>query len=122
MGIFGMIELEESQIATKQYGLTVKHEIEYNTSNLTEIEVNNIADGFIEHAFFDLDTAKYIYAEKEGDTFEIYIPISEFYINDPETLQKLTVLREKMDSYIKDETVIINLVVDSYDDIIHIIK
>jgi hypothetical protein len=117
-----MIELEESQIATKQYGLTVKHEIEYNTSNLTEIEVNNIADGFIEHAFFDLDTAKYIYAEKEGDTFEIYIPISEFYINDPETLQKLTVLREKMDSYIKDETVIINLVVDSYDDIIHIIK
>jgi hypothetical protein len=121
VGIFAMIELEEGQIATKQYGLTVKHEIEYNTSNLTELEVDHIADGFIEHAFFDLDTAKYVYAEKAGDTYILFIPISELYINDLEMTKELKELRDQMDTYITDKTVKIKLVIDSLDNVVQII-
>ncbi len=122
IGIFTMIELEESQIASKQYGLTVKHEIEYNSSNLTEAEVDHIADGFIEHAFFDLDTAKYVYAEKAGNTYILYIPILEIYINDQETSRELKILRDKMDAYIKNKSVTIKLAVDSLDNVVETIE
>ncbi|WP_299769079.1 hypothetical protein [uncultured Dokdonia sp.] len=121
IGIFTMIEIEESQLTTKQYGLTVKHEIEYNSSDFTETEINRIADGFIEHAFFDLDTAKYVYAEKESNSYILYIGISELYANDPETLDEFKSLRDKMNNYITEKTVIIKLVVDALDNVVKII-
>ena len=121
IGIFTMIEIEESQLTTKQYGLTVKHEIEYNSLDFTQAEIDRIADGFIEHAFFDLDTAKYVYAEKESNTYILYMGISELYINDPETLDEFKLLRDKMDNYITEKTVIVKLVVGSLDNVVKII-
>ena len=121
IGVFTFIGIEESNMATKKYGLTVKHEIEYNGLDFTEAEIDQIADGFIEYAFFDLDTAKYVYAEKTGDTYTLFIPISELYANDPDTIQELKVLRDKMDTYITDKTIIIKLVIDSLDNVVQII-
>lgn len=117
-----MITLEESQVTSKEYGLTVKHKIEYNSSNLTEAEVDHIADGFIEHAFFDLDTAKYVYAEKKENTYILYIPILQAYVNDQETSRELKILRDKMDIYIKDQSVTIKLAVDALDNVVETIE
>ena len=122
IGIFTLIGIEESNITSKEYGLTVKHEIEYDSSNLTEAEVDTIADGFIEHAFFDLDTAKYVYVEKAGNTYILYIPILQAYINDQQTSRELKILRDKMDTYFPDKSITIKLAVDSLDNVVETIN
>jgi hypothetical protein len=120
--VLAVIEMEESNIATKEYGLTVKHQIEYNTSDVTEAEIDQIADGCIEHAFFDLEVAKYVYVEKEGDTYELYMPISEAYADDKGLIKELSVLKEKMDVYITDKKVIMKVVVNDIENVIQIIE
>lgn len=118
ISVFAFIGIEESNIATKKYGLTVKHQIEYNASDFTEVEIDQIADGFIEYAFFDLDTAKYVYVEKKGDTYVLFIPISELYVQDSDTIKELNTLRDKMDAYITNKTIVIKLVIDSLDNVV----
>ncbi|MEP0265165.1 hypothetical protein [Dokdonia sp.] len=119
---FTIIEIEESNMATKKYGLTVKHEIEYNTSDFTVTEIDQIADGFIEHAFFDLDVAKYVYVNKEEQTYELYMPISEMYADDQGVIKEFTILKKKMDSYITDKKVIMKIVVNDLDNVIQVIE
>jgi hypothetical protein len=58
--------IEQTEITTKTYGQTVKHEIAFDKKNISENEVDEIADGLRETEFFDFSNAKYVYAVKNG--------------------------------------------------------
>jgi hypothetical protein len=59
--------IDQANISTKTYGASVKHEIDFDKSNISEKEIDEIADGFRETGFFDLSVTKYVYAVKNGN-------------------------------------------------------
>lgn len=114
--------VEQANITTKTYGATVKHEIDFDKSNITEKEVDVIADGFIETGFFDLSIAKYVYVVKNGSKYELYISVIKGIENDPIALQPFIELRLQMDEYIPNMKIEIKLVVDYSENIVKTLK
>jgi len=114
--------VEQANITTKTYGATVKHEIDFDKSNITEKEVDMIADGFIETGFFDLSVAKYVYVVKNGNKYELYISVIKGIENDPIALQPFIELRSQMDEYIPNKKIEIKLVVDYIENVVKTLK
>ena len=67
--------IEQANISTKTYGVSVKHEIDFDESNISEVEVDRIAEGFRETGFFDLSVAKYVYVVKNGSKYYETSPV-----------------------------------------------
>lgn len=120
--LFAIDSIEQSQITTKSYGLSVKHEISYNSGNISEIEIDKIADGFIETGFFDLSVAKYVYAEKENNKYIISISVIKGIENDNNALEPFIDLRKQMNDYFPNKEVEFNLTVDYLDNIVKVLK
>ena len=114
--------LEQANIITKQYGQTVKHEISYDKTNISEREVDRIADGFIETGFFDLSVAKYVFVEKKGKKYEISISVIQGMANDKEALQPFIDLRAEMDKFFPNNDIEFKLVVDNLDNVVKILE
>jgi len=55
-------------ITTKNYGTVVQHEVDFDKDNISEKEIDVIAEGFVETGFFDLSVPKYIYVVKNNNT------------------------------------------------------
>ena len=119
---FAMDSMEQSQISTKYYGLNVKHEISYNSENISETEIDKIADGFRETGFFDLSVAKYVYAEKEKNKYIISISVIKGIENDNNALEPFIDLRKQMDNYFPNKKIEFNLTVDYLDNIVKELK
>lgn len=113
---------EQANITTKMYGATVKHEIDFDKSNITEKEIDEIADGFIEAGFFDLSVAKYVYVVKNKNKYELYISVIEGIENNPNALQPFIELRSQMDNYIPNKKIEIKLVVDYIENVVKTLK
>lgn len=73
---FALLSDETSNIGTdtKTYGI-MKHEIAFDKNNISENEVNKIADGFIKTTFFDEVVTKFVYAKKVNNNYELSISV-----------------------------------------------
>ncbi len=114
--------IEQANISTKTYGINVKHEIDFDKSNISEAEVDKIAEGFSEIGFFDLPVAQYVFVAKNGNKYEISIPVVQGIENDSEGLQPFVELRDQMSSYLSNNNVEIKLVVDYLDNVVKVLK
>lgn len=114
--------MEQANISTKTYGVTVKHEIDFDKSNISEAEVDEIAEGFRETGFFDRSVAKYVYVVKNGSKYEISISVVEGIENDAEALQPFVELRDEMDRYFPNNKVEFMLVVEYLDNVVKVLK
>jgi hypothetical protein len=114
--------IDQANISTKTYGAVVKHEIDFNKTNITEREIDKIANGFIESGFFDLSVAKYVYVLKNSDKYEISISVIQGMENDTEALQPFVDLRTDMDNYFLDNRIEFKLVVDNLENIVKTLK
>jgi len=114
--------VEQTNITTKTYGTTVKHEIDFDKNNITEKEVDEIADGFVETGFFDLSVSKYVYVIKNENKYELYISVVEGIENDQNALQPFIELRAQMDEYIPNKKIEIKLVVDYIENVVKTLK
>jgi hypothetical protein len=114
--------IDQANISTKTYGPIVKHEIDFDKSNISEKEIDAIADGFRESGFFDLSVTKYVYAVKNGNKYEISISIIQGMENDEDALQPFVDLRNQMDSYFPNNKVEFKLVVDYLDNVVKVLK
>ncbi len=112
----------QANLSTKTYGVTVKHEIDFDKSNISEEEVDKIAEGFRETGFFDLSVAKYVYVVKNGSKYEISISVVQGMENNPEALQSFVELRDQMDSYLPNNKVEFKLVVHYLDNVVKVLK
>lgn len=106
----------------KTYGTTVQHEIEYNQKNITEAEIDNIAAGFTESAYFGTTIPKYIYVEKEGEKYIIFLPITSQVDVNQEVIQFFEELKTQMDDFLPNHKVEFRIVVDFLDNVVHEIK
>ena len=111
-----------ASITTKKYGVTVKHEIDYDKTNISEAEVDRIAEGFRETGFFDLSVQKYVFLQKDDNTYEIYIASVPGVENNTEALHAFQELRQQMDRFLPNNKVEIKLVVDNLENIVKVLK
>lgn len=114
--------IEDAQITRKSYGLTVQHEIDFNKENISEQEVDNIAQGFTETGFFDDSVAKYVYLDKNENKYEVFIFVMERMLDDNQALQPFVDLRTQMDEYLPGHTIEFKLVVDYLDNVVKVLK
>jgi uncharacterized membrane protein len=119
--IFGFALLSESisnaSTSTKTYGI-MKHEIAYDKDNITESEINQLADGLIKTTFFDEAVTKYVYAEKVDNTYEISISVIDGISNDNQALQPYIDLRTDLQALFPNNIILFKLVVDNLDNVV----
>lgn len=114
--------IEQANITTKTYGLNIKHEITFDETNISKQDVDKIAEGFRETGFFDLSIAKYVYAVKSKDKYEISISVIEGIVNDNDALQPFIDLRTQMDDYFPNNTIEFKLTVGYLDNVVKVLK
>ncbi|QCK15639.1 hypothetical protein [Mangrovivirga cuniculi] len=114
--------IEQANITTKTYGVAVKHEIDFDNTNISEKEVDEIAEAFFNTGFFDLSVAKYVYVVKNGSKYEISISVMEGMENDTEAIQFFRELRDQMDNYLPNNKIEIKLVVEYLDNVVKVLK
>ena len=97
-------------VVGKTYG-NLQHEIYYDRSNISESEVDRIAEASIKSNFFlDSMGKRYAYARKVNNDYEISISLSRAALNDEEYLKFLTEARGYLQFYFQNNKIIINLV------------
>lgn len=123
--IFAFVLLSDSidnaSISTQTYGI-MKHEIAFDKSNISEAEVNKIADGFTQTTFFDEEVTKYVYAKKANGKYEITISIVEGIANDSQALQPFISLRNDLQALFPNNIIVFKLVVDNLDNVVKTIE
>jgi hypothetical protein len=120
--IFGIAYLSDNSTNaatdTKTYG-TMKHEVAFDKSNITESEVDKLAEALRKTTFFDDAVTKYVYAKKVGKNYEISIPCDIAVTTNPTALAPFIQLRKDMQDLFPDSKIIFNIVVDNLD---HVVK
>ena len=119
--VFGIAYLSDNSTNaatdTKTYG-TMKHEIAFDKSNITEGEVDKLADALTKATFFDDALTKYVYAKKAGKNYEISISCDISVTSNPTALAPFIQLRKDVQNLFPDNKIIFNIVVDSYDNVV----
>lgn len=113
--------IADASVSTKTYGV-MKHEIAFDKSNISETEVNKIADGLTKTTFFDEEVTKYVHAKKVGNTYELSISVVDGIANDSQTLQALFDLRAGLQIMFPSNKIVFNLVVDNLDNIVKTVE
>ena len=112
----------QANIASKTYGNDVKHEIEYDQGNITEEEVDRIADAFWEIGYFDYISPMYAYVDKNGNTYEIYIAFDKSLKDDVAAKEPFYHLRAELDDYFPNHDVVVKLVHEHIDNVVVLIE
>jgi hypothetical protein len=120
--VYASDTIEQANVSTKIYGATVKHEIDFDKTNISEREVDKIADAFRKTGFFDYAVAKYVYAVKNGNKYEISISVIPGMENDQDALQPFVDLRTEMDNYFPNNKIEFKLVVDNLENVVKTLK
>ena len=119
--IFGIALLSDTAANagtdTKTYGI-MKHEIAFDKNNISESEVNKIADGLIKATFFDEAVTKYVYVKKVGNNFEISISCDKSVTNSSDALAPFVQLRSDLQTLFPDNKIVFNIVVDNLDNLV----
>lgn len=123
--IFGFALLSDATSSigsdTKTYGV-MKHEIAFDKNNISESEVNKIADGLITTTFFDEAVTKFVYAKKVNNNYELSISVVDGIANDGQALQSFIGLRTDLQTLFPNNKIIFKLVVDNLDNVVKTIE
>lgn len=109
--------IDNASVSTKTYG-TMNHEIAFDDSNITENEVDKLANGFVRTTFFDQAVTKYVYAVKVNDTYELSLSVVDGIANDNQALQPFIDLRTDLQTMFPDNKIVFKLVVDDLENVI----
>jgi len=114
--------IEKENMSMKTYGLNTKHKIAFNERNISEQEVDKIAEGFKKSGFFNLSVARYVYAEKNENKYKISIAVIKGTENDKNVIQPFIDLRTQMDEYFPNNIVEFKIIVDHLDNVVKVLK
>jgi hypothetical protein len=101
---------------TKTYG-ALKHEITFNKGNVSEAEIDKIADAFARRDFFGTDAQTFVYVEKIKNTYEISISCSGAVKTNPTAIPFFTALRQEIQSFFPENKIVFLLIVDRLDNV-----
>ena len=117
LGITYFAETASNNLSVKTYG-ALKHEINFDKTNISMKEIDNIADGFIETTFFDQAQQKFVFVKKVNNNYEISISVIDVFKKNPEALSPFIQLRDDMQRKIPNNKIIFNLTVDNLDNVV----
>jgi hypothetical protein len=103
-------------LSVRTYG-TQRHEITFDKRNITENEVDRIADGLINLTFFDETATKYVHVKRVNDKYILSISVSSETVNDKQTIERYIQLRNDLQKQFPDNKIQLNLVVDYLDNV-----
>lgn len=109
--------IDNLSVSTKTYG-AMNHEIAFDDNNITEKEVDKLANGFVRTKFFDQAETKYVYAAKAKDTYEISLSVVDGTANDNQALQPVIDLRTDLQALFPENKIVFKLVVDDLDNVV----
>lgn len=102
-----------ANITTRTYG-TLRHEIDYDASNLTENEVDALAEALNKANFFDDDGKWYLFARKAENSYEITFSVTRKTLTDKQYLEFFTDLRNQVQTMFPDNKIVFNLAVGDF--------
>lgn len=102
---------------TRTYGI-MKHEIAFDSNNISTSEIDNIAEGFRKTTYFDNAVTKYVYAKEENGNYLLYLSVIDGIENDNYALKPFNQLQKDMQKEFPDKKIIVNLVVDYLDNVV----
>lgn len=119
--VMGFVMYSESSadasLTARTYGV-MKHEIIFDASNISENEVDKLAEGLVSTAFFDDQVTKYVYAEKVDEQYDLSISVLNGIAGDEEALAPFRELRAELQTLFPEHKVIFSLVVDDLDNVV----
>lgn len=120
VGLLGILLISDSinnmNVNTQVYG-SMKHEITYD-NNISEEEIDNLANAFIKTTFFDDAVTKYVYVGKITDNYEISIGCDQSVVDDPTAIEPFIQLKNEMQALYPNNKLVFNLVVDDFDNVV----
>ncbi|NVO04110.1 MAG: hypothetical protein HXX09_15545 [Bacteroidetes bacterium] len=116
--LISFITPSEDLISSKTFG-KLKHEIVFNQDNISENEVNQIADGLTKMGFFDETQQKSLFVSKDHVRFLIRIPVMDDSWNEPEAVEYFNQFRKELQRYFPNNKIVIEM---GKDDNIEIVK
>lgn len=119
--IFGIALLSDTltnvETTIKTYGV-MKHEISFDKDNISDSEVDKLADGLTQMIFFEEGITKYVYVKKVGSDYELSISCNKSVTSNQEIVEGFTYLRQDLQILFPNNKIVFNLVVDSLDNIV----
>lgn len=119
--IFAYISISDSilnaDVTSKVYGAQ-KHEIVYDSDNITEAEIDQIAEAFIATNFFDNEVTKYAFAHKTEGGFELSISVINGVAQDPDAIEFFNTFRTDMQALFPNHKIALLLVIDDFSNVV----
>lgn len=107
----------DASLSARTYGV-MNHEIVFDAANISESEVDKIADGLVSTAFFDDQVTKYVFAKKSDAQYDLYISVVDGIAEDETALAPFRELRSDLQGLFPENKVSFNLVVDNLDNVV----
>lgn len=105
-------------VVAKNYG-AMQHEISFDKTNITESEIDALADALTKTNFLDNEGKWILYARKVENAYEISIATNEAAVNNRENLAYFIKQRNEMQALFPNNKIVFNLVVD---DLANVVK
>lgn len=106
-----------ASVTSKVYG-TQKHEIVYDSDNITEAEVDEIAEAFISTNFFDNEVTKYAFASKTEVGYELSISVISGVAENADALEFFHTFRLDVQALFPYHEITLLLVVDDFSNVV----
>lgn len=103
--------------AVREYQ-ALQHKIYFLRSNISVEEIDKLAAGLTKMRFFDDVSRKEVYVRKVNDTYEVSIPCTSVIKTDPEAYKEFIPLRNGLQELFPGNKIILNLVVESLDNVV----
>lgn len=118
IGIIWMVDvISMVGVTTKTYGVR-QHEISFHRDNISDREVDVIADGLVVSGFFDEARTKYVYARKLDGVYELSISVADGIEKNAEAVALFNQLRVDLQKELPDNKIHLNLFVDTWDNVV----
>ena len=109
--------IANADITSKTYG-RMQHEINFDSTNIPEREVDHIAYSLRLGGFFDDEVTKYVHVEKVDNDIELYISVGNGAATDNTTLALFRELLKVVQERSPDHRIYLNLVVGRLDNVV----
>lgn len=119
--VFGYVYFQEVNTGlyntTKAYGIT-KNSLIYDKKGLTEKELDFIASNLQSVSFFDNENQRYVYVKKIGNNYELTVSVQKGTEKNPDIIEPFKQLRNNIQSLFPKNKIVLNLVVESIDNVV----
>lgn len=101
---------------TRNYG-RLKHEIQFSVANISEVEVDQIANALSSAGFFDDELMKSVDVAKAGDRYIITVYCNDAIRTDPAALEPFIQLLKDVQKSFPSNSIAIDLVIGTADNL-----